>query len=127
MLRTHTNGELRLENAGQTVTLVGWVQRTRDKGSLLWIDLRDRYGLTQITLEEGVEAEAVRETARHLGREFVLQRDRHGSRALLQERQNARPAALKSAPVESLRDSEPRPSCRPSSSKTKPTAATTCG
>lgn len=72
MLRTHTCGELRAEHIGQTVTLCGWVQRTRDKGAILWIDLRDRYGLTQITLEEGVEAEAVRETARHLGREFVL-------------------------------------------------------
>ncbi|OGX83985.1 aspartate--tRNA ligase [Hymenobacter lapidarius] len=72
MLRTHTCGELRPEHIGQTVTLCGWVQRTRDKGAILWIDLRDRYGLTQITLEEGVEAEAVRETARHLGREFVL-------------------------------------------------------
>ncbi|WP_046244230.1 aspartate--tRNA ligase [Hymenobacter terrenus] len=72
MLRTHTCGELRPEHIGQTVTLCGWVQRTRDKGAILWIDLRDRYGLTQITLEEGVEAETVRETARHLGREFVL-------------------------------------------------------
>ncbi|GAC1374553.1 MAG: aspartate--tRNA ligase [Hymenobacter sp.] len=72
MLRTHTCGELRPEHIGQTVTLCGWVQRTRDKGAILWIDLRDRYGLTQITLEEGVEAEEVRAAARHLGREFVL-------------------------------------------------------
>jgi len=72
MLRTHTNGELRLAHAGQTVTLVGWVQRTRDKGGILWLDLRDRYGLTQLVLEEGVEAEAVRETARSLGREYVV-------------------------------------------------------
>jgi len=72
MLRTHTNGELRLEHVGQTVTLVGWVQRTRDKGGILWIDLRDRYGLTQLALEEGVESDAVRETARTLGREFVI-------------------------------------------------------
>ena len=72
MLRTHTCGELRPEHIGQTVTLCGWVQRTRDKGAILWIDLRDRYGLTQITLEEGVEAEEIRAAARHLGREFVL-------------------------------------------------------
>jgi len=72
MLRTHTCGELRAEHIGQTVTLCGWVQRTRDKGGILWIDLRDRYGLTQLALEEGVESEEVREKARHLGREFVL-------------------------------------------------------
>ena len=72
MLRTHTNGELRQENVGQTVTLVGWVQRTRDKGGILWIDLRDRYGITQLALEEGVESEQVREQARELGREFVI-------------------------------------------------------
>nr|GFD03736.1 hypothetical protein [Tanacetum cinerariifolium] len=57
MLRSHTNGELRQENVGQTVTLVGWVQRTRDKGGILWIDLRDRYGITQLALEDGVESE----------------------------------------------------------------------
>ena len=72
MLRTHTNGELRPENIGQTVTLVGWVQRTRDKGGILWIDLRDRYGITQLALEEGVESDEVREQARQLGREFVV-------------------------------------------------------
>ncbi|GAA4359889.1 aspartate--tRNA ligase [Hymenobacter saemangeumensis] len=72
MLRTHTCGQLRAEHIGQTVTLCGWVQRTRDKGGILWIDLRDRYGLTQLVLEEGVESEEVREKARHLGREFVL-------------------------------------------------------
>lgn len=73
MLRTHTCGELRPEHIGQTVILCGWVQRTRNKGAILWIDMRDRYGITQLALEEGVEAEDVRETSRHLGREFVLQ------------------------------------------------------
>jgi aspartyl-tRNA synthetase len=73
MLRTHTCGELRPEHIGQTVTLCGWVQLTRDKGGILWIDLRDRYGLTQLALEEGVESEEVRATARELGREFVIQ------------------------------------------------------
>jgi len=72
MLRTHTCGELRPEHINETVTLCGWVQRTRDKGGILWVDLRDRYGLTQLTLEEGQEADAVREQARQLGREFVL-------------------------------------------------------
>ncbi|UPL49575.1 aspartate--tRNA ligase [Hymenobacter sublimis] len=72
MLRTHTCGELRPEHIGLTVTLCGWVQRTRDKGGILWVDLRDRYGLTQLALEEGVETAEVREQARQLGREFVL-------------------------------------------------------
>jgi aspartyl-tRNA synthetase len=73
MLRTHTCGDLRLTNVNQTVTLTGWVQRLRDKGSLLWIDLRDRYGITQIFLEEGKTEAALLTTARQLGREYVLQ------------------------------------------------------
>lgn len=73
MLRTHTCGELRLSNVGQTVTLAGWVQRTRDKGSVLWIDLRDRYGITQLLLEEGKTESSLIEKARQSGREFVLQ------------------------------------------------------
>ncbi|MBC8082580.1 MAG: aspartate--tRNA ligase, partial [Hymenobacter sp.] len=72
MLRTHTCGELRPEHVGLTVTLCGWVQRTRDKGGISWIDLRDRYGLTQLTLEDGVEADEARALARQLGREFVV-------------------------------------------------------
>jgi aspartyl-tRNA synthetase len=72
MLRTHTCGELRLSDVNKTVTLTGWVQRTRDKGSLLWIDLRDRYGITQLFLEEGKTDAAALQVARSLGREFVL-------------------------------------------------------
>ena len=72
MLRTHTNGELRQEHVGQTVTLSGWVQRTRDKGALIYLDLRDRYGITQVVFEQGVETDALREQARELGREFVV-------------------------------------------------------
>ncbi|MBN8653247.1 MAG: aspartate--tRNA ligase [Cytophagales bacterium] len=72
MLRTHTCGELRLNDVNKTVTLTGWVQRTRDKGSLLWIDLRDRYGITQLFLEEGKTDAATLQVARSLGREFVL-------------------------------------------------------
>ena len=72
MLRTHTCGELRLENVGQEVTLTGWVQRTRDKGGMLWIDLRDRYGITQLKLEEGVTTTDIITQARQLGREFVI-------------------------------------------------------
>ena len=72
MLRTHTNGELRMEHVGQTVTLCGWVQKTRDKGGMLWIDLRDRYGITQLMLEEGKSDPAALALARGLGREFVV-------------------------------------------------------
>lgn len=72
MLRSHTCGELRISNVGQTVTISGWVQGVRDKGSLLWIDLRDRYGITQITIETDKAAKEVIDTARSLGREFVI-------------------------------------------------------
>jgi aspartyl-tRNA synthetase len=72
MLRTHTCGELRLTDVNKTVTLTGWVQRTRDKGSLLWIDLRDRYGITQLFLEEGKTDNNSLQVARSLGREYVL-------------------------------------------------------
>lgn len=72
MHRTHTCGELRLENTNQEVTLSGWVQRIRDKGGLIWIDLRDRYGITQLLLEEGRSDADVIKMARTLGREFVI-------------------------------------------------------
>jgi len=73
MLRTHTNGELRLEHVGQEVTLCGWVQRSRDKGGMIWIDLRDRYGITQLMLEEGKSTPDALTLARSLGREFVIE------------------------------------------------------
>ncbi|MEZ4944727.1 MAG: aspartate--tRNA ligase [Cyclobacteriaceae bacterium] len=72
MLRTHTCGELRIDNVNEQVTLTGWVQRVRDKGSLLWVDLRDRYGLTQLFLEEGKTAPELISAARECGREFVI-------------------------------------------------------
>ncbi len=72
MLRTHTCGELRLSDVNKQIILTGWVQRLRDKGSLLWIDLRDRYGITQLFLEEGKSDAALLQTARGLGREFVV-------------------------------------------------------
>ena len=72
MLRTHTCGELRLHDVNKTATLTGWVQRVRDKGSVLWIDLRDRYGITQLFFEEGKSDDAVMQSARQLGREFVI-------------------------------------------------------
>jgi aspartyl-tRNA synthetase len=73
MLRTHTCGELRLADANKQVILAGWVQRLRDKGSVLWIDLRDRYGITQLMFEEGKTDAALFNTARSLGREYVVQ------------------------------------------------------
>ena len=72
MYRTHTCGELRLADAGKEVTLAGWVQRTRDKGSLIWIDLRDRYGITQLFLDGSSDPKLL-EQARSFGREFVIQ------------------------------------------------------
>lgn len=73
MLRTHTCGELRISHVGQQVTLAGWVQRQRDKGSILWIDLRDRYGITQLFFEEGSTEASLMEAAKKMGREFVVQ------------------------------------------------------
>ncbi|MEQ8681082.1 MAG: OB-fold nucleic acid binding domain-containing protein, partial [Cyclobacteriaceae bacterium] len=72
MLRTHTCGELRKSHVGESVTLTGWVQRVRDKGGMLWIDLRDKFGLTQLVFEEGKTHENVLKQARKAGREFVL-------------------------------------------------------
>ena len=73
MLRTHTCGELGLDQVGCNVTLCGWIQRTRDKGAILWIDLRDRYGTTQLILEEGITDPELIQQARTAGREYVIQ------------------------------------------------------
>jgi len=73
MLRSHTCGELNIKDVNTTVTLSGWVQKVRDKGGLIWIDLRDRYGITQLLLEEGRSDTNVVEAARKIGREFVVQ------------------------------------------------------
>ena len=71
MHRTHTCGELRLEHAGTSVTLSGWVQRTRDLGGMTFVDLRDRYGLTQLAFNMDTN-EGLCLQARKLGREFVV-------------------------------------------------------
>ncbi|WP_461533784.1 aspartate--tRNA ligase [Sinomicrobium sp.] len=73
MYRSHTCGELRHAHINQTVTLAGWVQKVRDKGFMIWIDLRDRYGITQLILDEERTPKAVFDLAKTLGREFVIQ------------------------------------------------------
>jgi len=73
MLRTHTCGELRRSHIGQTVTLAGWIQQSRNRGGVLWIDLRDRYGITQLVFYRSETESALLEQARSLGREFVIQ------------------------------------------------------
>ena len=72
MLRTHTCGELRLADAGKVVTLCGWVQRSRDLGGMTFIDLRDRYGITQLVFNMEADS-ALCTQARELGREFVIE------------------------------------------------------
>jgi len=72
MLRSNTCGELRLQDVNKNVTLCGWVQRSRDKGGMLWIDLRDRYGITQLFFDESKSSPVLMELARTVGREFVI-------------------------------------------------------
>ena len=73
MFRSHTNGELSLKNLNENVTLSGWVQTIRDKGFMIWIDLRDRYGITQLVFDEDRTPQEILEKAKKLGREFVIQ------------------------------------------------------
>ena len=73
MLRSHTCGELRISHVGLKVSLCGWVQKVRDKGKMIWIDLRDRYGITQLIFEEESTSKEIYKMARDCGREFVLQ------------------------------------------------------
>ena len=73
MFRTHHCGALRIEDLKQSVTLSGWVQKSRNKGFIVWVDLRDRYGITQLVFDEERTPKAVFEKAQNLGREFVIQ------------------------------------------------------
>ncbi|MBK8721793.1 MAG: aspartate--tRNA ligase [Saprospiraceae bacterium] len=73
MYRSHTCGELRSSHIGQVVTLSGWVQKSRDKGFMIWVDLRDRYGMTQLIFDENNSSKELMEAAKSLGREFVIQ------------------------------------------------------
>ncbi|MFK7979897.1 MAG: aspartate--tRNA ligase [Saprospiraceae bacterium] len=72
MYRTHNCGALRIADVGKEVTLSGWVQTVRDKGFIMWIDVRDRYGITQLMLSEETSSAELLEKARTLGREFVV-------------------------------------------------------
>ena len=72
MYRTHTNGELRISDVGKEVCLCGWVQRSRDLGGMTFVDLRDRYGITQVVFNMETNADLCAK-ARTLGREFVVQ------------------------------------------------------
>lgn len=73
MYRSHNCGELRAANIGQTITLAGWVQKTRNKGFMIWVDLRDRYGITQLIFDEERTPSEIMTAAKTLGREFVVQ------------------------------------------------------
>jgi len=73
MYRSHNCGELNASHINTEVTLAGWVQKSRDKGFMNWVDLRDRYGITQLIFDESRTNKAVFETAKTLGREFVIQ------------------------------------------------------
>ena len=73
MYRTHHCGELNASHINQTVTLSGWVQKSRDKGFVAWVDLRDRYGITQLVFDADRTDKNLMESARSLGREFVIQ------------------------------------------------------
>jgi aspartyl-tRNA synthetase len=83
MYRTHTCGELKLQHAGTEVTLAGWIQNIRKFGAITFIDVRDRYGITQIVFEEALNEQL---EAAHLGREFVIQ-----VKGVVQERSNKNP------------------------------------
>lgn len=73
MYRSHSCGELRESHIETAVTLSGWVSKTRDKGFVVWVDLRDRYGITQLVFDADRTSSALLEKARNLGREFVIQ------------------------------------------------------
>ncbi|MFO7744031.1 MAG: aspartate--tRNA ligase [Psychroflexus sp.] len=73
MYRDHNNSELNISSLNKKVTLSGWVQKIRDKGFIIWVDLRDRYGITQLVFDSERTSKEIMEQARELGREFVIQ------------------------------------------------------
>ncbi len=99
MFRTNTCGELRLADAGREVTLAGWVQRVRKMGGMTFVDLRDRYGITQVVFNTEHDS-ALNDAANHLGREFVIQIRGKWLSALPRIRSSL-PATSKSSPTSS--------------------------
>ena len=73
MYRSHNCGELNISNVGKKVKLAGWVQKVRNKGFLIWIDVRDRYGITQLIIDSEKSSKKVINSAKDIGREFVIQ------------------------------------------------------
>src|SRR5690606_36515500 len=73
MYRSHNCGELNASHINTEVTLAGWVQKSRDKGFIVWVDLRDRYGITKLVIDEERTSKEMMAQAQHLGREFVIQ------------------------------------------------------
>ena len=86
MYRSHNCGELRIEHVGQDVKLSGWVHKIRDKGSLLWIDLRDRYGITQIIIDINESSKDLVNQVKKIGREYVV-----SVKGIVKERQSKNP------------------------------------
>ena len=73
MYRTHNCGELSLNQKGEKVTLSGWAQKIRNKGFIIWIDIRDRYGITQLVFDNERTSKEVYEKAKQINREYVIQ------------------------------------------------------
>ena len=86
MYRSHNCGELRIEHVVQDVKLSGWVHKIRDKGSLLWIDLRDRYGITQIIIDINESSKDLVNQVKKIGREYVV-----SVKGIVKERQSKNP------------------------------------
>ena len=86
MYRSHNCGELRIEHVGQDVKLSGWVHKIRDKGSLLWIDLRDRFGITQIIIDINESSKDLVNKVKKIGREYVV-----SVKGIVEERQSKNP------------------------------------
>ena len=86
MYRSHNCGELRIKHVGQEVKLSGWIHKIRDKGSLIWIDLRDRYGITQIIIDTNESSKNLVEQVKKVGREYVI-----SVKGMVKERESKNP------------------------------------